>query len=104
MRVLVLGLLFISVLVLLAGCATSYPVGSIYTKLQLPVDATGNMGDATKVGKAESMSILALVAIGDSSINTAKKNGNISKIHYVDWDVENILGIIGRYKVTVYGE
>jgi hypothetical protein len=32
------------------------------------------------------------------------KNGGITKIHYIDWDVKNILGIIGTYKVTVYGE
>jgi len=32
------------------------------------------------------------------------ENGNISKIHHVDWDVENILGVYGVYTVTVYGE
>jgi len=32
------------------------------------------------------------------------KNGNITKISHVDWEAKNILGIIGNYKVTVYGE
>lgn len=88
---------------LLAGCATSQPVGSLYTNLKLPVAATGANG-SSKVGTAESVSYLALVATGDSSIQTAAKNAGITVIHHVDWEVENILGIIGKYKVTVYGE
>ncbi len=95
--------LFIAV-ALLAGCASTYPIGTLYTELKLPVDATSNTGPATKVGTSECMSILTLVALGDASIETAKKNGGITKVHHVDWDVENILGIIGKYKVTVYGE
>ncbi len=47
---------------------------------------------------------LGMVAIGDASIEAAKKNGGITKVHHVDWAVENILGIIGKYRVTVYGE
>jgi hypothetical protein len=93
-----------ALLAFIAGCATSYPVGSFYTKLQLPITATANSGQATKVGTAQCMSILAAVAIGDASIESAKKNGGITKVHHVDWDVKNILGIIGKYKVTVYGE
>ncbi|MCP4115538.1 MAG: TRL-like protein family [Desulfobacteraceae bacterium] len=86
------------------GCATPYPVGSFYTGLKLPVAVTANKGIAPKVGTAECTSILSIIATGDASIETAKKNGGITKVHHVDWDVENILGIIGRYKVTVYGE
>ncbi|MGA1840276.1 MAG: TRL-like family protein [bacterium] len=93
-----------ALLALVMGCATPYPVGTMYTKLELPVTATANNGKATKVGTAECISILSLVATGDASIETAKKNGGITKVHHVDWDVENILGIYGRYKVTVYGE
>lgn len=88
----------------LTGCASSYPTGMLYTQLKLPVLATGAPSGALKVGTAECTSILALVATGDASINTAMKNGNITKVHHVDWDVENILGIIGKYKCTVYGE
>jgi hypothetical protein len=32
------------------------------------------------------------------------ERANITKIHHVDWEVENILGLIGNYKVIVYGE
>ena len=86
------------------GCATSYPHGMVYTELKLPVTATANSGTPTKVGTAKCISVLALVAIGDASIEAAKKDGGITKVHHVDWEVENILGIIGKYKVTVYGE
>jgi hypothetical protein len=89
---------------LLAGCATAYPVGSLYTEVRLPVGVTSNNGKATKVGVAECTSLLSLVATGDASIEAAKKQGGITKVYHVDWDARNILGIIGNYKVTVYGE
>ena len=94
----------IALLPLFVGCATSFPVGMIYTELQLPLEAGGASGKATKVGVAECKSILGLVATGDCSIDAAKRNGNITKIHYVDWQAENILGVIGKYKTIVYGE
>ncbi len=86
------------------GCATLYPSGLIYTNIKLPVTVTANNGTATKVGTSQCTSILSAVAIGDASIETAKKNGGITKVYHVDYDVKNILGIIGTYKVTVYGE
>jgi len=85
------------------GCATSYPVGTMFTELKLPVDAETGV-KATKVGTAECQSVLCLIATGDCSIDTAMKNGGITKISHVDWEVKNVLGIIGNYKVTVYGE
>lgn len=94
----------IALIPMMMGCASSFPVGSLYTKVQLPIDAEGDMSSSSKVGTAQCTSVLSLVATGDASIKTAMANGNISKIHYVDWDVENILGIYGVYKVTVYGE
>ena len=90
--------------VLVVGCASPYPVGSIYTNLTLPVAVTSNPGPSPKTGTAECTSFLAMFATGDVSIEAAKKNGGITKVHHVDWHVENILGIIGKYKITVYGE
>ena len=86
------------------GCATPFPMGTVYTEVKLPIAATANSGTATKVGTSECISVLAIVAIGDASIESAKKDGGITKIHYVDYEVKNILGIIGKYKVIVYGE
>lgn len=87
----------------LAGCASIVPIGTLYTEVKLPTEATG-AAKALKVGTSECVSILALVAIGDASIEAAMKNGGIKKIHHVDWDVKNILGVYGVYKTTVYGE
>ena len=96
-----------AVLTLLAftvGCATTVPVGSVYTGVKLPVIATANGGQAPKVGTSTCTSVLTLFAWGDASIDAAMKNGGITKVHHVDWDVSNVLGIIGTYKLTVYGE
>ena len=86
------------------GCASTVPMGIGYTKLKLPVNVTSNPSDSPKIGTAECKSYFGIVAVGDASLETAMKNGGITKIHYVDWDVKNILGIIGTYKITVYGE
>ncbi|OQX62042.1 MAG: TRL-like protein family [Desulfococcus sp. 4484_241] len=85
------------------GCATPFPYGSLYTEVKMPIGASANV-KATKKGVAESKSILGLVATGDSSIKTAMRNGGITRISYVDWEAENILGIIGTYKTVVYGQ
>jgi hypothetical protein len=92
------------VAVLLAGCAMPWPMGLGYSKMSVPVTATDNVGKATKIGTAECQTYLNIVALGDASIEAAKKNGGITKVHHVDWSVDNVLGVIGKYKVTVYGE
>lgn len=89
---------------MLAGCASPFPQGIIYTELKLPIDATGNGGRAPKVGTGECMSVLGMVATGDCSLETAMKQGGITKIHHVDWESKNILGFFGEYKVVVHGE
>ncbi len=77
-------------------------MGSLYTELKLPITATSTQGK--REGTAECKSIMALVAIGDCSIETAKKNGGISKVSAVDWEAKSILGIVGEYKIHVFGE
>ena len=87
---------------MLAGCASPMPMGALYTELKLPVTATGISGK--KEGISECKSVLSLVATGDCSIETAKKNGGITKVSGADWEAKSILGIIGEYKLHVYGE
>lgn len=91
-------------LALMSGCATQYPMGSILTDNTLPMKVGDNSVQSSKVGTATSMSYLGMIATGDASIQTACKNGGISKISHVDWKVKNILGFIGEYTTTVYGE
>ena len=90
--------------VVITGCATPYPMGSLYTELKLPVAVTANKGEATKVGTAECTSILAMLTTGDVSIEAAMKNGGITEVMYIDWEVKNIAGIIGKYKIIVHGK
>ncbi len=89
---------------MLLGCATPVPIGTLYTGLKLPVTATSNSSASSKTGEAECISVLSWVAIGDCSIDAAKKNGGITKVNNVDWEAKNILGIYGSYKVIVSGE
>ena len=87
-----------------SGCATAIPAGAFYTEVSFP-GGVGS-GDVTysKVGKATSNSYFALVATGDSSIETAAKNGGIQKIKFVDYKTKNILGFMGEYTTYVYGD
>lgn len=87
---------------MLSGCASTIPVGAIYTEVKLPQSSTPNAGK--KEGTAECKSFLSLIATGDCSIAAAKKQGGISKVSHVDWEAMSILGLIGNYKIHVYGE
>ena len=58
-----------------------------------------------KVGEASSGAVFGLFAFGDSSVTAAMKEGNISRIHNVDYNNKAILGglFIGTTTI-VYGE
>ena len=75
--------------------------GLRYPILQAPAGGATGPEMAAAVCNAGAMGSIALTT---ASIETAMKNGGITKVYYVDWEVENILGIIGKYKVIVYGE
>jgi hypothetical protein len=72
--------------------------------LTLPVSATSNpVGN--KVGTATAPVFLrVLVFNGDASIQTAAKNGGITKISTVDLKKTDILGLYGTYECIVTGE
>jgi TRL-like protein family len=89
---------------MLMGCAAMIPVGGLYTGVKFPMIATSNSSASSKTGEANCISVLSLIAVGDCSIDAAKKNGGITKVNNVDWDAMNILGIYGSYKVIVSGE
>ncbi len=89
---------------LVSGCATAIPAGALYTEVSLPSAAGAGDVSYTKVGTATSNSYFALIATGDSSIMKAAENGGIKKIKIVDYKAKNILGIVGEYTTTVYGD
>lgn len=89
---------------LVSGCGSAaFPVnGVLFTQAKGPVTATSN-GSGSKEGRAECVSYLSLVALGDCSVETAAKNGGISQIKSVDSDVFNILGLYTKYTTVVKG-
>jgi TRL-like protein family len=95
---------FLSSAALLGGCAISHGpvVAPITLNMKGPVSAGPAVGSA-KVGRAQAWGIL-VYSTGDASITAAMANGGITKIHHVDHETENILGIWARYTTIVYGE
>ena len=88
---------------LFSGCAISYHplVGVIYTDNEGPLLVTDNP-EGSKVGRATSKVIFG-VCYGDSTVETAAQNGNITKITSVDTDITNVLGIYVEFTTIVRG-
>lgn len=84
-----------------AGCAA---VMLASCSITLPVNATSNPV-GTKVGKASGNCFLGALCFGaDASIQTAAKNGGISKISTVDYEQKNILNLLITHTCIVTGE
>lgn len=98
-------LLILMVALCLSGCAhgLSPVIGGLITNTKGPVSGVDNNVECSKQGVAECQGIIC-VAIGDASIETAMKNGGITKIHHVDHQTLSVLGIYANYKTVVYGE
>ncbi len=88
---------------LLGGCSTYQPNGGIVTVVKGPITAASGSMKYSKTGRAQANTILGIVATGDYSIKAAAKNGNITKIKYVDVEVFSVLGC-GTYTTIVYGD
>jgi TRL-like protein family len=89
----------------LTGCSAwgHAPVIALVTlDMKGPV-AMGPGAASTKVGRAEAWGILVF-ATGDASISAAMRNGNITRVHHVDHETTNILGVYARYITVVYGD
>ncbi|MFC3867966.1 TRL-like family protein [Helicobacter equorum] len=91
-----------SILLVFSGCATTTPIGAIFTDVTLPLNAT-SANSAIKKGEATCTSILSLVATGDCSIQTAAQNGNIQTIRSVENKAYSVLGIYSVYTTIVWG-
>lgn len=93
---------------MLSGCLVAPvipPTGAIFADFKAPLDYTvENTEMGSKSGRAETMSILGLVAMGDASLKTAADNGSIKTVTAVDYEYFNICGIIQRYTTVAYGE
>jgi hypothetical protein len=98
---------------MMTGCAgyavmqRSPATGSIYTDVKAPMQAASvgfTAADGKKVGMASATSILGWIGQGDASIDAAMKAGGITKVHHVDFQVMQVLGLYSKYTTIVYGE
>ncbi|WP_240451673.1 TRL-like family protein [Helicobacter sp. L8] len=90
------------VYILISGCASPFPVGSLLTGVKLPVSGNGTPG--AKTGEASCSSFLGLFAWGDCSVEKAAKAGGITTIKSVDRKVFNVIGLYGHYTTIVKGD
>jgi hypothetical protein len=89
----------------LVGCASAIPMGALYTEVASPVAVgSGSNLSYSKVGVSKANSYFGLIATGDASIKAAVENGQIGTVKFVDYHSKNILGVIGEYTTTVYGD
>ena len=90
---------------LTTACSTStrQPVtGIFYSDVKATENVTSNAA-APKKGEACAQSILGF-ASGDASMETAKKEGGITQVSYVDNYSNSILGVYAKYCLVVYGK
>jgi hypothetical protein len=93
--------------ILLASCGhivQSPAAGGIFTEVKAPLVTGPTTARATKVGTAMAKTVLGLVATGDASIETAMRNGGITRIHHVDYEAKSILFFYGEFTTIVYGD
>jgi len=77
--------------------------GCICIGAKLPVSVGDMSRGSTKVGSAKVQNII-IIAFGDASISTICKDNGITKIHHVDGQLLNVLGIYSEWQTVVYGE
>jgi predicted enzyme related to lactoylglutathione lyase len=87
------------------GCATAQsPVnGAFFTDVKSAGGATEAYGGSAR-GESCASSYLGVVALGDATIDTAKKNGGIAQVTAVDHTSNSILGLWAKYCTVVYGK
>lgn len=106
------------------GCGAAYkspvipPQGLIYTQVKAPLDydfnattAKNEEGRRLRKGRSHTKYIFVPlliinfdVAWGDAALGEAAKDGNLSIIHYADYEMMHVLGLYAEYRVTAYGE
>jgi len=101
---LVVGL--VGLMAVCVGC--TFPMGAVMAPVQMTKSPVA-VGDASmgteglRTGRATVEGII-LLAKGDASIEAAMKDGNITRIHHVDSEEFNVLGIYSTYTTIVYGK
>lgn len=55
-------------------------------------------------GEASSIAVLGLIALGDSSMETAAANGNLSTVNHLDYKFMNVLFLYQSFTTVAHGE
>ncbi len=98
-------LLLIGAVALTSACAvipSKTGGGVLFQSVSESELVTTNTG--SRSGEACSSNILGLFAMGDSSTETAKKNGRISRVASVDSKLTSVLGLFGKRCTVVTGQ
>ena len=87
------------------------PIGLLYTHYSAPLSADGtNFAVDGPQGKSYTMAIREPfftgqgVAWAQAAIQEAARQGGLTKVHYADYEMKEILSVYSRFTVTVYGE
>ena len=75
---------------------------ALFVNVKEPMVATGEVG--SKRGEACSRNLFGIMITGDSSIETAKKNGGITKVASIDTEIGSVIMLYGSYCTIVTGE
>ena len=105
MRKALMLFVLVALVAVFAGCAVM-PNSAVLAPVcvtKSPVAVGDTSVSPLKTGTAQVEGIL-FIAFGDASISTAMRNGGITRIHHVDSEDFNVLGIYARQIITVYGE
>ena len=79
--------------------------GLLCTYAQGPLALAGEKtaAEPARVGRAESHFAL-FFTYGDASIAAAMKDGGITRVHHVDYEVKSLFWVFTEYTTVVYGE
>ncbi len=89
---------------ILSGCAFGpYAPGVGYSSIKGPITSTGN-APGSKVGTAEAVNYVGVVAMGDASIEAAARNGGIVRVKTVDYEMINYGPFYIKTMTIVTGE
>ena len=94
----------LTALLFFVGCAgIESPANALFAIKVKHGDSVGDGGSDSKTGRACAQTILVLIATGDASIETAKSNGGIRKVAYVDHESSGYSSFYGEYCTIVKG-
>ena len=101
-------LLFVAALAAIASGCVMVGKSNVYAPITLDVQSpdmsfVDNDVKPAKMGTATASGVICFCE-GDASLKAAMNNGNITKVHHVDYKVKNIFGIVGSTTTIVWGE